>query len=103
MGAAHSTTADLPHNKPLYTHLYVQVLTAIVIGVLLGHFYPHIGEAMKPLGDLFIKMIKMLIAPIIFCTVVHGIASMEDLKKVGRVGLKALIYFEVVTTLALIV
>src|SRR5262249_28329274 len=90
-------------NKPFYTHLYVQVLTAIVIGVLLGHFYPHLGEAMKPLGDLFIKMIKMLIAPIIFCTVVHGIASMEDLKKVGRVGLKALIYFEVVTTLALIV
>jgi aerobic C4-dicarboxylate transport protein len=93
---------DIPH-KPFYTHLYVQVLTAIVIGILLGHFYPHIGEAMKPLGDGFIKLIKMLIAPIIFCTVVHGIASMEDLKKVGRVGLKALIYFEVVTTLALIV
>src|SRR5215510_8501255 len=103
MIAAHSTTADIPHNKPFYTHLYVQVLTAIVIGVLLGHFYPHLGEAMKPLGDLFIKMIKMLIAPIIFCTVVHGIASMEDMKKVGRVGLKALIYFEAVTTLALIV
>jgi aerobic C4-dicarboxylate transport protein len=102
MDAARSTTADIPH-KPFYTHLYVQVLTAIVIGVLLGHFYPHLGEAMKPLGDLFIKMIKMLIAPIIFCTVVHGIASMEDLKKVGRVGLKALIYFEAVTTLALIV
>src|SRR5215216_6581146 len=97
-----SMTADIPH-KPLYTHLYVQVLTAIVLGVLLGHFYPHLGEAMKPLGDGFIKLIKMLIAPIIFCTVVHGIASMEDLKKVGRVGLKALIYFEVVTTLALIV
>jgi len=79
------------------------VLTAIVLGVLLGHFYPHLGEAMKPLGDLFIKLIKMLIAPIIFCTIVHGIASMEDMKKVGRVGLKALIYFEVLTTVALIV
>ncbi len=102
MDTALSRTADIPH-KPFYTHLYVQVLTAIVLGVLLGHFYPHLGEAMKPLGDGFIKLIKMLIAPIIFCTVVHGIASMEDLKKVGRVGLKALIYFEVVTSLALIV
>jgi aerobic C4-dicarboxylate transport protein len=89
--------------KPFYTHLYVQVLTAIAIGILLGHFYPSLGEQMKPLGDGFIKLIKMMIAPIIFCTVVHGIASMEDMKKVGRVGLKALIYFEVVTTLALIV
>ena len=95
-------TAATPR-KPLYTHLYVQVLTAIVLGILLGHFYPDIGAAMKPLGDGFIKLIKMLIAPIIFCTVVHGIASMEDMKKVGRVGLKALIYFEIVTTLALIV
>jgi aerobic C4-dicarboxylate transport protein len=89
--------------KPFYTHLYVQVLTAIAIGILLGHFYPSLGEQMKPLGDGFVKLIKMMIAPIIFCTVVHGIASMEDMKKVGRVGLKALIYFEVVTTLALIV
>src|SRR5437660_990115 len=102
MDTALSTAADIPH-KPFYTHLYVQVLTAIVIGALLGHFYPHIGEAMKPLGDGFIKLIKMLIAPIIFCTVVHGIASREDMKKVGRVGVKALIYFEGVTTLALIV
>src|SRR6266566_1173814 len=100
--ALSTAAADIPH-KPFYTHLYVQVLTAIVLGVLLGHFYPHLGEAMKPLGDGFIKLIKMLIAPIIFCTVVHGIASMEDMKKVGRVGLKALIYFEGVTTLALIV
>jgi aerobic C4-dicarboxylate transport protein len=89
--------------RALHVHLYVQVLAAIVIGVLLGYFDPPLGEQMKPLGDGFIKLIKMLIAPIIFCTVVHGIASMEDLKKVGRVGLKALIYFEVVTTLALIV
>src|SRR4051795_6084249 len=91
------------HSGKWYRHLYVQVLTAIVLGVLLGHFYPSLGEAMKPLGDAFIKMIKMLIAPIIFFTVVHGIASMKDMKKVGRVGLKALIYFELVTTAALII
>ena len=102
MQASPATTAAAPR-KPFYTHLYAQVLTAIVFGVLLGYFYPQLGEQMKPLGDGFIKLIKMLIAPIIFCTVVHGIASMEDMKKVGRVGLKALIYFEVVTTLALIV
>jgi len=102
MEASTKTTAAASR-KPLYAHLYFQVLTAIILGVLLGHFYPQIGEQMKPLGDGFIKLIKMLIAPIIFCTVVHGIASMEDMKKVGRVGLKALIYFEVVTTLALIV
>src|SRR6476659_11307653 len=102
MEASRATSMAEP-NKPFYTHLYAQVLTAIVIGVLLGHFYPQLGEQMKPLGDGFVKMIKMLIAPIIFCTVVHGIASMEDMKKVGRVGLKALIYFEVTTTLALIV
>jgi aerobic C4-dicarboxylate transport protein len=101
--AASTATRTAPAHKPFYTHLYVQVLTAIVIGILLGHFYPQLGEQMKPLGDGFIKLIKMMIAPIIFCTVVHGIASMEDMKRVGRVGLKALIYFEVVTTLALIV
>src|ERR1044072_5823595 len=95
-------TAPPPHN-PLYTHLYVQVLTAIVIGILLGHFYPDIGAAMKPLGDGFIKLITMLIAPIIFCTVVHGIASIEDTKKVGRTGLRVLIYFEVLPTLARVV
>src|SRR5438067_8006117 len=102
MQASTAPTAAAPH-KPFCTHLYAQVLTAIVFGVLLGYFYPQLGEAMKPLGDAFIKLIKMLIAPIIFCTVVHGIASMEDMKKVGRVGLKALIYFEVLTTIALIV
>ena len=87
--------------KPFYAHLYVQVLFAIAAGIALGHFYPETGEAMKPLGDGFIKLIKMIIAPIIFVTVVHGIASMRDVKKVGRVGVKALIYFEVVTTIAL--
>ena len=91
-----TTTATAgPHSGKWYRHLYVQVLCAIALGVLLGHFYPSIGAQMKPLGDAFIKLIKMLIAPIIFCTVVHGIASMEDMKKVGRVGLKALLYFEV--------
>ena len=69
--------AAAPTRKPLYTHLYFQVVTAIVIGVLLGYFYPAVGEQMKPFGDAFIKMIKMLIAPIIFCTVVHGIAGMR--------------------------
>ena len=87
--------------KKFYQNLYVQVLLAIGLGVLLGHFYPALGEQMKPLGDIFIKMIRMMIAPIIFCTVVHGIASTGDLKKVGRIGLKALIYFEVMTTIAL--
>jgi len=75
----------------------------MIIGVLLGYFYPQAASAMKPLGDAFIKLIRMVIAPIIFCTVVHGIASMSDLKKVGKVALKALIYFEAVTTLALAV
>jgi aerobic C4-dicarboxylate transport protein len=98
-----SSKFPAPTRRPPRVHLYVQVITAIIVGILLGHFYPQIGEQMKPLGDGFVKLIKMLIAPIIFCTVVHGIASMEDLKKVGRVGLKALIYFEVVTTLALVV
>src|SRR5204863_9046735 len=89
--------------KPLYRSLYFQVIVAIVIGVGLGHFWPASGEAMKPLGDGFIKLIKMIIAPIIFCTVVVGIAGMEDMKKVGKTGGLALIYFEVVSTIALIV
>jgi aerobic C4-dicarboxylate transport protein len=99
-----SAAAVVPaHHRPFFRSLYFQVLTAIALGVLLGHFYPQLGEQMKPFGDAFIKAIKMIIAPIIFCTVVHGIASMQDMKKVGRVGLKALIYFEALTTLALIV
>ncbi len=87
----------------LFRHLYVQVLVAIGLGVLLGYFQPGWGEAMKPLGDAFIKLIKMLIAPIIFLTVVTGIAGMGDLKKIGRVGFKALLYFEVVSSLALLI
>jgi aerobic C4-dicarboxylate transport protein len=92
-----------PTPRPLYKSLYAQVITAIVIGVILGHFWPHVGEAMKPLGDGFIKLIKMIIAPIIFCTVVIGIAGMEDMKKVGKTGGLALLYFEVVSSIALIV
>jgi aerobic C4-dicarboxylate transport protein len=87
--------------KPWYRVLYIQVLVAIAIGVLLGHFYPDTGKAMKPLGDGFIALIKMMIAPAIFCTVVHGIASIGDMRKVGRVGMKTLLYFELVSTLAL--
>lgn len=90
-------------NKKLHQHLYFQVLTAITLGILLGHFYPELATAMKPLGDGFIKLIKMIIAPIIFCTVVTGIAGMQALDKVGRVGVKALLYFEAVSTLALII
>jgi aerobic C4-dicarboxylate transport protein len=88
--------------KKFYTSLHFQVFFSIICGVVLGHFYPGIGESMKPLGDGFIKLIKMIIAPIIFCTIVTGIAGMDDMKKVGRVGGKALIYFEVVTIFALI-
>ena len=90
-------------NKPVYTSLYAQVLFAIVCGVVLGHFFPEQGAALKPLGDAFIKLIKMLIAPIIFCTVVTGIAGMQDMKKIGRVGGKALLYFEVVSSFALVI
>lgn len=89
--------------KPLYQSLYVQVLIAVIAGVCLGHFYPQLGADMKPLGDGFIKLIKMIIAPIIFCTVVVGIAGMEDMKKVGKTGGLALLYFEVVSTLALVI
>ncbi len=87
--------------KPFYKILYVQVLFAIVCGVLLGIFEPKLGIDMKPLGDAFVKLIKMIIAPVIFCTVVAGIAGMQDMKKIGRVGGKALLYFEVVSTIAL--
>ncbi|OFW12967.1 MAG: C4-dicarboxylate transporter DctA [Acidobacteria bacterium RIFCSPLOWO2_02_FULL_67_21] len=89
--------------KPLYSILYVQVLTAILIGVLLGYLWPETGAAMRPLGDAFIKLVRMMIAPIIFAVVVVGIAKIGDLKAVGRIGVKALIYFEVVSTIALIV
>ncbi|WP_303238321.1 dicarboxylate/amino acid:cation symporter [uncultured Bilophila sp.] len=89
--------------KPLYKSLYFQVICAIILGIGLGHFAPETAQAMKPLGDGFIRLIKMAIAPIIFCTVVLGVAGMEDMKKLGRIGGKALLYFEVVTTAALII
>lgn len=92
-----------PVRKPLYKSLYFQVITAIILGVVLGYLAPGTGEAMKPLGDAFIKLIKMIIAPIIFCTVVVGIAGMEDMKKVGKTGGLALLYFEVVSSIALVV
>jgi len=90
-------------SQKFHNTLYFQVLIAISVGILLGHYYPDTAVNMKPLGDGFIKLIKMLIAPIIFCTVVTGIAGMQDIEKVGRVGVKALLYFEVVSTLALII
>jgi aerobic C4-dicarboxylate transport protein len=95
-------TTTLP-KRPLYRSLYFQVLLAIACGVLLGAYAPATGASMKPLGDGFIKLIKMMIAPIIFCTVVLGIAGTDNLKKVGRTGGLALLYFEAVSTLALIV
>ncbi|WP_445681262.1 dicarboxylate/amino acid:cation symporter [Radicibacter daui] len=95
--------ASQPHAGPWYTHLYVQVLIAIAIGAALGHFYPSAGEAMKPLGDAFIKLVKMVIAPVIFMTVVTGIAGMRDLKRFGRVALKTFGYFLFFSTLALII
>lgn len=89
--------------KSVFKSLYFQVLVAIAIGVTLGHFWPETGAAMKPLGDGFIKLIKMIIAPIIFCTIVVGIAGMEDMKKVGKTGGLAVLYFEIVSTIALII
>jgi aerobic C4-dicarboxylate transport protein len=89
--------------KPWYSILYIQVLVAVVVGICIGHFSPKTGIALKPLGDAFVSLIRMMIAPVIFCVIVQGIASMSDLKKVGKVGLKALIYFEIVSTIALII
>ncbi|TWI50046.1 aerobic C4-dicarboxylate transport protein [Pseudoduganella flava] len=100
-GCQHSETTIM--KKPFYKILYVQVLFAIFVGVLLGIYLPSDAVAMKPLGDGFIKLIKMIIAPVIFCTVVSGIAGMQDVKKIGRVGGKALLYFEVVSTFALVI
>jgi len=101
--ATAAAQAIRPRRKPWYAELYIQVLIAVVAGILVGTLYPSVGETVKPLGDALIKLIKMMIAPIVFCTVVHGIASVQDMRKIGRIGVKALIYFEVVTTFALIV
>src|SRR5271169_3709743 len=96
------TTAE-PRKTPFYASMSFQVLFAIVAAILLGYFSPARAVAMKPLGDAFIRLITMIISVIIFCTVVTGIAGMQDMKKVGRVGGKALLYFEVVSTLALFI
>lgn len=98
-----SSPAAASRKVPFYKSLYVQVIFAIVVGVVLGHYLPSTGVDMKPLGDGFIKLIKMMIAPIIFCTVVIGIAGMEDMKKVGKTGGLALLYFEIMSTVALII
>ena len=92
-----------PRQKRLYNDLSVQVAVALVLGVGLGVWQPDIGAQLKPLGDAFIKLIQMVVGPIIFCTVVHGIASMRDLGRVGRIAFKAILYFEVVTTIALVI
>jgi aerobic C4-dicarboxylate transport protein len=97
------TTSPAPRKKPFYANLWVQVLVAIVLALLLGYFNPTKAIAMKPLGDAFIRLITMVITLIIFCTVVSGIANVQDIKKVGRVGGKALLYFEVVSTLGLLI
>jgi aerobic C4-dicarboxylate transport protein len=97
-----TTTAAAP-SKPLYSSLFVQVLAALVLGIVLGMAVPDFAISLKILSDAFLKLISMIVAPIVFCVVVHGIAGAGDLKKVGRVGVKALIYFEVMTTVALVV
>ena len=89
--------------QPWYRILYVQVLIGVAMGILIGEFFPKQGQALQPLGDGFIKLVKMIIAPIIFCTVTHGIAAMSDLRRLGRVGGKALLYFEVVSSIALVI
>jgi aerobic C4-dicarboxylate transport protein len=101
--ATDAVRPSVHHRQAWYQILYIQVLIAIFLGILIGWLKPGLGKELKPLGDGFIALIKMMIAPVIFCTVVHGISSMGDLKRVGRVGLKALIYFEVVSTIALAV
>src|SRR5580704_1294454 len=97
-----SQVAASPRVRAWYKHLSFQILVAMVLGVIVGYVWPQTAEALKPLGDLFIKLVRMLVAPIIFCTVVHGIASAGEAKKVGRVAIKSLIYFELVTTVALV-
>src|SRR3984957_19559223 len=92
----------LPRPRAWYKHLSFQILFAMILGVIVGHTWPQRADSWKPLGDLFIKLVRMLVAPIIFCTVVHGIASVGEAKKVGRLAIKSLIYFEIVTTIALV-
>ena len=99
---ANPASVTRPRARAWYKHLSIQILFAMILGVIVGHTWPQYADSWKPLGDLFIKIVRMLVAPIIFCMVVHGIASVGEAKKVGRVALKSLIYFEIVTTIALI-
>src|SRR6201982_105175 len=101
--AATTASVSPPRKKPFYTGLSFQVLLGVVMAIILGYVRPATAVAMKPLGDVFIRLITMIITLVIFCTLVTGIAGMEDMKKVGRVGGKALLYFEVVSTLALLI
>src|ERR1700758_5104947 len=101
--ATMTTTTTTSERKPLYTSLFVQVLAALILGIVLGMATPDFAVSLKILSDAFLKLISMIVAPIVFCVVVHGIAGAGDLKKVGRVGVKALVYFEVMTTVALVV
>src|SRR6195256_3458727 len=105
MAATTATSAPAPAAKPWYKILYLQVLIAILLGAVVGWLWPDLAtnDWIKALGDGFIKLIKMVIAPIIFCTVVSGISHIQDAKKVGRIGVKALVYFEVVSTFALLI
>lgn len=100
---AQPKTYKKPQGKPIYKSLFFQVIVAIILGIIFGHFAPEKAQGMKPFGDAFINLIKMLIAPIIFCTIVSGIAGMGDVKQVGRVGVKAILWFEIITTIALII
>src|ERR1700752_4806276 len=97
-----TTTATTPARKPIYTSLFIQVLAALVLGIVLGMATPEFAVSLKIFSDAFLKLISMIVAPIVFCVVVHGIAGAGDLRKVGRVGVKALIYFETMTTVALV-
>ena len=97
------TAAATEARKPLYTSLFVQVLAALLLGIVLGMAVPDFAIGLKIFSDAFLKLISMIVGPIVFCVVVHGIAGAGDLKKVGRVGVKALVYFEVMTTVALVV
>ena len=98
----HQQSVPRKSSKPLYKDLSLQILVAMLLGVAVGWAWPDSADALKPLGDLFIRLVRMIVAPIIFCTVVHGIASVGEAKRVGRVAVKALIYFEIVTTIALV-
>src|SRR5688572_10259647 len=89
-------------SRPLYKDLSLQILVAMLLGALVGYVWPQSADSLRPLGDLFIRLVRMIVAPIIFCTVVHGIASVGEARRVGRVAVKALIYFEIVTTVALV-